>query len=208
MYKLDLSMETEETEREEAEPRDGVDAIRAALGSRLRALRNEQGMSVRELAEKSEVSGGFLSQLENGRVMPSVATLIRIATALGTRVGELFDQLPTPEQVVRAGEGPTYSFPDHGIRDEVLSADAGGEVEVLRSVLEPGASTGHDAYTHETRVEVVHVLEGEAEIQLGAETIRLASGDSVTFSGGIPHGATNPGDAPAVLLWVTTPARY
>lgn len=183
-------------------------AIRLALGVRLRTLRRERELSVRALADAAGVSAGFLSQVENGHVMPSVATLIKVASALSTRVGDLFDQLNAPSRVIRAGERPAYPFSEHGVRDEILSADATGEIEVLLSTIEPGSSTGTEAYTHGTRVEVVHVISGEIDVKLGDEVTRLGPGDSITFSGDIPHGAANPGTAPAELIWITTPAGY
>jgi transcriptional regulator with XRE-family HTH domain len=200
----------EETEKTDSGADDGDDlpAIRAALGGRLRALRHERELSARALADESGVSAGFLSQVENGHVMPSVATLIRLASALSTRVGDLFDQLGAVGKVIRAGDRPTYPFKEHGVRDEVLSADSTGELEVLRSVIDPGASTGGEAYTHGTRVEVVHVLDGEVEIELGEEVHHLREGDSITFSGDVPHGAANPGDKSVELIWITTPVGY
>lgn len=193
-----------------AQAEDGEDptAVRQALGGRVRALRVERNLSVRALADESSVSAGFISQIENGHVMPSVTTLIRLASALSTRVGDLFDQLGASGQVVRADERPTYSLKEQGVRDEVLSADGSGELEVLRSVIDPGASTGPEPYTHGTRVEVVHVLAGQIEIRLGTATQVLETGDSITFSGDIPHGIANHGDVSAELIWITTPAGY
>jgi transcriptional regulator with XRE-family HTH domain len=185
-----------------------VEVVRLALGRRLRTLRTEQGTSVRALAEAAGVTGGFLSQVENGHVMPSVATLIRLATALGTRVGDIFDHAEPVSRVVRAGDRPIYPFSDHGIRDEVLSADPTGELEVLLSTIAPGSGTGTGTYTHGTRVEVVHVLTGEIEVLLGEEVVRLAPGDSLTFTGETPHGVANTGAGDAEVVWIATPARY
>jgi transcriptional regulator with XRE-family HTH domain len=185
-----------------------VEAVRSALGRRLRALRLERQMSVRALAEASGVTGGFLSQVENGHVMPSVATLIRLGTVLETRVGELFDHIAPLSRVVRADERQTYGFSEHGVHDEVLSADPTGELEVLLSRIEAGSGTGRDLYTHGTRVEVVHVLSGAITVRVGAESLELGPGDSLTFTGEAPHGVANDGDETAELIWVATPARY
>lgn len=192
------------------EPADAgeVEAVRIALGRRLRALRHEREMSVRALAEASGVTGGFLSQVENGHVMPSVATLIRLGTVLGTRVGELFDHIAPLSKVVRANERQIYGFSEHGVHDEVLSADPTGEIEVLLSRIDPGSGTGRDLYTHGTRVEVVHVLSGTVTVQLGAESLALGPGDSLTFTGDTPHGVANEGREVAELIWIATPARY
>lgn len=185
-----------------------LDEVKANLGRRLKDLRNDRGMSARALAEAAGVSGGFLSQVENGRVMPSVGTLIRLASALGTRVGDLFDQVEPGGRVIRSRERPAYPLTEQGVYDAFLSSDPSGEVEVLHSTIEPGAGTGEELYTHGTRVEVVYVESGEITIRLDSEEIELSRGDSITFSGETPHGAVNRGKDPAVLVWIAAPARY
>lgn len=185
----------------------GLDEVKTSLGKRLRELRQERGMSARALAEAAGVTGGFLSQVENGRVMPSVGSLIRLATALGTKVGEFFDHVETGK-VIRADERPAYPFAEHGVDDALISSDPRGEVEVLHSTIEPGGGTGDELYTHGTRVEVVYVESGEITIRLDEEEVRLGPGDSLTFPGDTPHGAVNRGDETAVLIWIAAPARY
>jgi transcriptional regulator with XRE-family HTH domain len=185
-----------------------LDEIKVNLGRRLKDLRNERGMSARALAEASGVSGGFLSQVENGRVMPSVGTLIKLATALGTRVGDLFDQVSPGGRVIRRDDRPAYPLKEQGVNDAFLSSDPSGEVEVLHSTIEPGAGTGEELYTHGTRVEVVYVESGSITIRLDTEEIELDKGDSITFSGETPHGAVNRGTEPAELIWIAAPARY
>lgn len=185
-----------------------LDGIKVALGARIRTLRGERELSARALAESAGVSSGFLSQVEHGRVMPSVATLIKLATALGTRVGDLFDQIGTGGRVIRSDNRPAYSFTEHGVQDELVSSDPTGEVEVLLSTMLPGATTGEELYTHGTRVEVVYVISGTIGVRIGPETVSLGPGDSLTFSGETPHGAVNEGDEPAVLVWIAAPARY
>jgi len=185
-----------------------LDEVKSSLGRRIKDLRNERGMSARVLAEASGVTGGFLSQVENGKVMPSVGTLIRLATALGTRVGELFNQVEPGGRVIRANDRPAYPLTEQGVNDALISSDPSGEVEVLHSTIEPGAGTGDELYTHGTRVEIVYVESGEIHIRLEGEEIPLGAGDSITFAGDTPHGATNRGNQPAVLIWVAAPARY
>lgn len=185
-----------------------LDRVKAKLGRRIRELRSDRDMSARALADASGVSGGFLSQVENGRVMPSVGTLIRMATALDTQVGEFFDHTDPGGRVIRATERPAYALNEQGVYDAFLSSDPSGEVEVLHSTIAPGAGTGEELYTHGTRVEVVYVDSGEISIRLDSEEVHLAEGDSITFSGDTPHGAFNHGDVPAVLIWIAAPARY
>lgn len=182
--------------------------VKVRLGRRLKELRQDRGMSAKALADAAEVSAGFLSQVENGRVMPSIGTLIRLATALGTKVGDLFDQVEPGGRVIRSRSRPSYPLKEQGVHDAFLSSDPSGEVEVLHSTIEPGAGTGDELYTHGTRVEVVYVESGEITVRLEDEEIELGPGDSLTFSGETAHGAVNRGDVRAVLIWIAAPARY
>jgi transcriptional regulator with XRE-family HTH domain len=200
--------EAETDAREDGSGGKDLDSIKVALGARIRTLRGERGLSARALAESAGVSSGFLSQVEHGRVMPSVATLIKLATALGTRVGDLFDQIGTGGRVIRADDRPAYPFTEHGVHDELVSSDPTGEVEVLHSTILPGSTTGEELYTHGTKVEVVYVISGTIGVRVGPETVTLGPGDSLTFSGETPHGAVNDGEEPAVLIWIAAPARY
>ena len=92
------------------------------VGRRIRELRLERGLGVRSLAAASGITSGFLSQIESGRVMPSIATLVRICAVLQVHVGDVFDASGPKARLVRAKERTVYSYPDSGIRDEVLTA--------------------------------------------------------------------------------------
>jgi transcriptional regulator with XRE-family HTH domain len=191
-----------------AAPEADVDATRVELGRRIALLREERGLSVRALGDAASITGSFISQIEHGHVMPSVASLIRIAGALGVSVGDLFDKPAATGRVRHPGERTVYRYDEHGVRDEILSDDPSGEIEVLRSHIEPGGGTGDEIYTHGTRVEVVYVLAGDIEVALGAQRLRLTAGDSLTFTGDVPHGVWNRGSVTAELMWIVNPAAY
>lgn len=182
-------------------------STRRAIGRKIAALRDERGLSVRALGEVAGVTGGFVSQVENGHVTPSVASLLRIATALGVQVGDFFERPEATGDVRHPGERTVYHL-ERGVVDEVVSDDPTGEVEVLHTWIEPGGGTGDALYTHGTRVEVVYVLAGTLVLGLGDARLDLGAGDSVTFSGETPHGVWNRGDTPAEAIWVAAPARY
>jgi transcriptional regulator with XRE-family HTH domain len=181
--------------------------IRIGVGRKLRELRTARRLTVRALAASVGVTSGFISQIENGQVLPSVATLVSLAGALGVQVGELFDGLPqTSHQVVRREERTRYEV-NPGLVDEVLSRDATRELEVLLRYHEPGTGSG-ELYTHGTKVEFALVLKGKIEFRLGDETFELGEGDAITLSGDIPAGSVNRGKVPALVLWAMTPAAY
>ncbi len=181
--------------------------IRIGVGRKVRELRTARRLTVRALAASVGVTSGFISQLENGQVLPSVATLVALAGGLGVQVGDLFDGLPqTSHQIVRRKDRTQYEV-NPGLIDEVLSRDATRELEVLVRYHEPGAGSG-ELYTHGTKAEFALVLKGSIELRLGDDTFQLNEGDAITLSGDIPAGSVNRGTKPAVVLWAMTPAAY
>lgn len=194
----------------QAEDTDGREMaeVRNALGAEVRRLRKAVGMSGRALAKEAGITAGFVSQMEQGQVMPSVGTLLRICSVLEVGIGELFEASPGNKQIVRASERPNYSYPEHDFIDELVSADPKGKLQVLHSRIMPGGGSGPDLYTHGAETEFVLVLEGDLDLFLDDNTYRLEQGDAATFSGDIPHGYKNEGHIPVQVIWVVTPATY
>lgn len=178
------------------------------LGERLRAARTRHRFTLRQAAERSGLSRAFISQVELGRVSPSVASLSRIAEALGESLVELF-QPPTDrtEGLVRAGERVQMTLPEGGNLDEILTPSLSGKLLVLRSTIMPGAASG-PAYHHGAEEECVVVLEGRLEVGVEDTSYELAPGDALTFRSLRPHSWRNVGDENVVAIWVITPPKY
>jgi transcriptional regulator with XRE-family HTH domain len=185
-----------------------VNQLRRSIGAKLRELREGRNMSLRALASQCGVTSGFLSQIENARVMPSVATLVRVCSILGADVGDVFAASQPTGRLVRRSDRVVYSWPDGGMRDEVVSADVSRRIEVLHSTFEPGAGTGDEPFAHGAEVEIALVIRGTIVVQVGDESFELHEGDALTFDGGTPHAVNNPGTEPAETVWVATPARF
>ena len=139
------------------------------MGRRIRALRQERGIGVRSLAAGSDVTSGFLSQIESGRVMPSIASLVRICAVLQVHVGDVFDESGSKARLVRPSERSVYSYPESGVSDEVLTADPTYRIEVVHSHFAPGGSTGGQPYSHGSQVEAAIVLKGQIVVRLEDE---------------------------------------
>jgi transcriptional regulator with XRE-family HTH domain len=184
-----------------------VAEINADLGHRVRELRTAKGLSMRAFAAQVEVTSGFVSQLESAKVMPSVATLVRLASVLDVRVGDLFDAPEPALSIVRASERVTFEA-NPGVFDQVISSDRSQRLELIVGRIEPGGSSGPDLYTHGADVEVVLVTRGELRLRLGDESVVLREGDAVTFAGEVPHGYVNDSDATAEVIWAMTPSAY
>jgi transcriptional regulator with XRE-family HTH domain len=180
-----------------------------ALGTRVRALREAEGLSLRDLAERSGVSAPMLSQVERGETSPTVAVAERIAAGLELRLSQL---LRLDEDgavvVVRRDERRKGPGGGRGHRYELLTPPLPGlRAEVSRHELAPGARTGgagdppmHEPGSRETAV----VDQGTVALVCDGERHELREGDCVTFDADLPHHFENPGPGPAALLAVVT----
>ena len=177
-----------------------------AVGPRIRALREAEGLSLRDLAERSGVSAPMLSQVERNETSPTLSVAHRIATGLELSLSQLLrlDEGP-PVTVVRAADAkPARERGGH--RTEVLTpALPGQRAELSRHTLEPGAATGDagDPPLHEPGArEVAHVEAGTLALCIDEERHELHAGDTVTFDADLPHHFENPGPDPATFLAV------
>lgn len=190
----------------ETAPDEELEGLKLAVGSRLRGLRTAQAVSLRALAKRVGLTSGFISHIENGRVMPSVAALVRICAALDADVGDVLSDSVARGRVVRKADRAVYRW-ESGVRDEVVSADATKRLELLHSRIAPGGGTG-EPFTHGSEIEVALVLKGQLQVTVGEEQYELEAGDALTFSGSTAHSISNPGPAEAEVVWALTPATF
>jgi transcriptional regulator with XRE-family HTH domain len=180
------------------------------LGERIRGLRKRQGLTLTDLAQRSELSVGYLSQLERDLSRPSVDTLLKISRCLGVNIQWFFSSKKEVSEmdagyVVRKGSRQNIHY-DDGIHDQLLTPSPSGQIEVVHSRFPPGASI-RTSYTHEGE-EVGYILSGSFELWVGERYYLLAEGDSFRFSSQEPHRYGNPGESETVVIWVITPPTY
>src|SRR5262245_20155675 len=178
------------------------------VGERLRELRRFRRCTLREIAERADLSESFLSQVERGRASASIASLRRIADALGVSMADLFEPegLPGP-QVLKRDERPALSFGVLG-RKLLLTPRPLGHLEVFAGELEVGGSTGEQPYAHGDSEELFVVISGRVELELDGELHELEHGDSIVYRSSTPHRASNAGDALAEVMWIISPPSY
>jgi transcriptional regulator with XRE-family HTH domain len=181
----------------------------AAIGGRVRALREAGGLSLRDLAERCGVSAPMLSQVERGETSPTLQVAARIATGLDLRLSQL---LRLDEggavTIVRAQERRRGPSRGRGHRYEVLTPPLPGQrAELSRHTLAPGAATGGagDPPMHEPGSRETALVEGGRLVFHcdGAEH-ELRTGDTVTFDADLPHHFENPGPEEASLLAIVS----
>jgi len=198
----------------ELQIRSAKDVVEDDLPRRLRAAREERGISVRELARRLDVSPSGISQIETGRARPSVSTLYALVTELNMSLDELFDRVVEPRDPARRS-GTTVPPPlvrradrkildlGTGVHWERLTATNDPEVDFLEVRYEPGgdSSPTGSLMRHAGR-EYGLVLSGQLSVAVGFETYDLGVGDSISFESTVPHRLTNPGRKPATAVWV------
>jgi transcriptional regulator with XRE-family HTH domain len=171
-----------------------------SFGIRLRALREGMDLSLRDLADRSDVSAPMLSQVERGETSPTLAVAERIAGGLELSLSQLLRLDETDGvSVVRAGERRRGGRGAH--RYEVLTPPLPGlRAEVSLHSLAPGASTAgpDDPPMHEPGSRETAVVErGPVRFVCGGVAHDLKDGDAVTFDADLPHHFENPGDEEA-----------
>ena len=172
----------------------------AAIGGRLRELRSLRGLSLRQLAKLIGASPSLLSQVENGKVTPSVDTLSLLARALETPLASFFGVLepsaaPGAAGVVRAGERSRIEL-DNGVTWQNLLPREESAVRFMEIGYAPGAHSGEHFLRHPGR-DLFVVLEGELHFRVGFAEHRLGPGDSISFGDFQPHHVRNEGSVPA-----------
>ncbi len=175
------------------------------IGSKIRRLRQQNGLTQKELADRCELSKGFISQLESDQTSPSLSTLEDILTALGSSFSDFFKGEQTFNPVCRRED--VFVKEESGTRTYWLIPDAQKKkLEAILVQLSPGSQT--EMVLPHTGEEFGHILQGSVNLVFGEKTYRLRKGDSFSFKADEPHALTNPGKMPAVVVWVVTPPNF
>jgi len=176
------------------------------LGSTLRDLRKARGLTLQQLADLCGLSQPFLSQLENGKAVPSLSALSNVARALGTTAHGLLAPQTGHEMVTtRAAERVLYHLTD-GATVQFLGHGASVVLEPNEVTAEGGATSAHTGHAGE---EWVYVIEGSVVVVVeGEEPVELGPGDSCTYAATIPHSVGAAGPDSARFLIVTSPPSY
>ena len=175
------------------------------LGKKIKQMRNHKGLTQEELADRCELTKGYISQLENNLNSPSIATLTDILSALGSNLSEFFQE-EREEKIVFS-------------KNEFIEKDADGVLinwlipNAQKNMMEPilvelaeGAETAGDI-PHEGE-EFGYVLEGKIDILLGNKRHLCKKGEAFYYSASKPHSILNKGKGKAKFLWISTPPNF
>lgn len=173
------------------------------LGPRLKELRAAHRMSLRELAQETDLSATLLSQIERGVTEPSLKSLRRIAEVFGQSIATLFDEDPPGVFVSKAGSRSYIRSPKGTIQYERIMP-GNPDLTVLRGILDPGASSSEDPWGH-VGVECAYVISGVLTVQVAETSYEVATGDAITFNSNQPHRYSNATQDETVFILSVSP---
>jgi len=158
-------------------------ARRPDVGGEARRWRLTRRLTLAQVGDRSGLNVGYLSQIENGKAVPSLDALVAIAAALEVPIAWLFLDTASPPQVVRAADRPRVDGPGGGVLEEVDGGTA-RDVRILEAIVPPGCSTGAHAHTGD---EHHLILAGRWRMTQGDSTFEVGPGDYVAWDPTVPH---------------------
>ena len=175
------------------------------LGEKIKQLRHACNLTQGELADRCELTKGYISQLENDLTSPSIATLVDILAALGSSLKDFFAE-DQEEKIVYAEEEFIEKNEGGIITNWLIPNAQKNMMEPVRINLEPGAQTQQDV-PHEGE-EFGYVLQGEITLCLGKKKYVCKKGNSFYYTADKPHYVINQKKTEAIFIWVSTPPPF
>jgi transcriptional regulator with XRE-family HTH domain len=179
-----------------------------SIGQKLKELRTAAKLTLKQVAQQVDCTAAYLSQIENDKASPSIATLKKIAQVFDVRIVDFFldeaheDPVVTkPEQFSKVSMGRWQA----DIR-QMISSVSQKRMQPFYTVIAPGGGSGGE-YTHEGE-EFGVVLEGVLTLRVGSDAYRVKKGESFYFSSLRPHDWSNQGAKKCVVIWVVSPPSW
>lgn len=181
-----------------------LSAVVNSIGPKIHHLRKQWNLSLQQLADRSDVSTAAIHKVEQGAMVPTITTLLKLAAALEQPVAYFVDEeQATPSYVVftPAGERRSIYTPHEGLELEGISGPYGQYfVATAVAEVEPGAFSGESPLSHAGE-ELIHMLSGSLDVDVGDQRFRLRRGDSIHFRTDHEHRWRNPTKRPARAVW-------
>ncbi|HNP35465.1 MAG TPA: cupin domain-containing protein [Woeseiaceae bacterium] len=178
------------------------------IGGRLRELRTRRGLSQRQLGRLTGVANASISQIEAGKLNPTVSMLKKVLDGIPVSLSAFFsgDTEQAERFFFRADE--LTEIADGGVSFRQVGANLKDHsIQLLRECYQPGAGTGRHAITHQGE-ECGLILSGRLKITVGDQTSVLGEGDAYYFKSSQPHSFHNPGNVPCELISACTPPTF
>lgn len=181
-------------------------SIEEQIGAKIRNLRNQNGLTQEKLADRTELTKGFISQMERGLTAPSVSTLLDIVECLGTNLSDFFHE-ENELQIVYPKEDYFEKEDEHKNSITWLIATAQSRsMEPILVQLQPGQSMPEDK-PHEGE-EFGYVLDGEIRLHYGEDVYTVRKGDSFIFPANRKHKISSACKKVSSILWISSPPSF
>ena len=177
------------------------------LGKVIRKKRNKLNLSISQLAEKSGLSTGLISQVERGIVVPSIKNVVKIANALDTTIADFFDDGNSVFLVQKPGERNIVYSDDGSKKYEFLAPIHDRKIEFVLITLKGATNEEGELLSHDGE-EAGYVLKGSMILNLDGVKHVLTEGDSIYFSSQVPHMYESFDDEECVSIWAMTPPSW
>lgn len=177
------------------------------IGKRLKELRIINNLTQEELADRAELSKGFISQMENDLTSPSIATLTDILQCLGSNLKDFFNETEDEQIVFRKNDFFIKENNDSGFNIEWIVPNA--QKNMMEPIIIEMSEYGEtDLDLPHEGEEFGYVLAGSIYIHLGKKRYKSKKGETFYFSPTKPHKLSNAGKITAKVLWITTPPNF
>lgn len=182
-----------------------IEHIVSKLGEKIKVLRTEKNMSLKDLSERSGISAAAIHKIEANGIIPTITTMMKIADSLGKNVSYFIEEDGEDRDVVYVPakkREPILTF-KKGLDLKGISAKQYGDfmMTAAYATVAVGASSGRTPMSHEGE-ELVYCLQGKIEFKVKNDTYVLTAGDSLNFRTKLDHKWKNIGDKEAKLIWV------
>ncbi len=177
------------------------------IGNKIKDLRTQKGLTQEELADRCELSKGFISQLERDLTSPSIATLVDILMCLGTDLKEFFSD--SQDTQISFKETDYFEKIDEELKNKIewiIPNAQKNMMEPIRLSLSPGGSTYPDN-PHEGE-EFGYIISGSATLHLGKKTYKVKKGETFYFTANRTHFLSADNKTGVVLIWISTPPSF
>ena len=178
------------------------------VAGRIRTLRKQKDLSLRKVAAACNISASLLSQIETGRVDPSLNTLRKIAQTLDVPLFQLvLEEQSGPSGLVKEKQRRMVVFPLSGLQYEIIHSNLQKKMGIHVGTLKPGGMTSEEPLAHPGE-ECLIVLGGRMKVEMRGEAIELGPQDSLYFDSSIPHRLYNERKTDCTFYLIITPPKF
>lgn len=176
--------------------------VLTVIGSKVRSLRDAQGLTLEELANRTRLSKSMLSLIERGKSAPSIGTLVAISSVFGVQLPELLGKPTRDQDVVTRLSDQTEVTGDHGMIHRTVMNDQIHGIEIAFNQYKRGASNSAKPITHDG-FEYGLVIDGILEVAIEDKKHTVSAGDLIRYPSTKPHRITSKGQKGAQAFWIT-----